>query len=65
MFGKRNIPEFIKLHCPQELFFRTSEILVMRWYEEEAITKISSSSGRCWIVYETPDEVLKLMGVEK
>lgn len=62
IFGKKASPKLIKLHCPGEIYVRPEEIAVMRWYDEDGgITKICLSSGRCWVVYETPEQILELM----
>lgn len=62
MFRRKATHGMIKLHCPGEIYVRPEEIAVMRWYDEDGgITRICLSSGRCWVVYETPEQILKLI----
>lgn len=69
IFGKNNTDEkckFLTLHCPDVIYIAIKDIAMMRWYERELVTRLCTQSGRCWIVQETPEEILAMISeVEK
>ena len=60
-FCRKENAVFLKLHCPEPIYIAIKDIAVMRWYEKEMVTRICTNAGRCWVVQETPEEILEMI----
>ena len=61
LFGRKEKAVFLQLHCPEPIYIAVKDIAVMRWYEKELVTRICTNAGRCWVVQETPEEILEMI----